>query len=216
MPSASLSDRLGLVVITDAELALPRPLLDVVEEALRAGAPTIQLRDKRSGAAELFEAAWALRELTHEAGALLFINDRLDVALAVGADGVHLGPDDVPVGAVRASVPRDFLIGASTDDPGVARRLAAAGADYIGCGTVYETRTKPDAGRLIGLDGLQRVATAVAIPVIGIGGVSVELSAEVAGTSASGIAVIGAVMSANDVGSAVSQLMAPWVGRAEC
>lgn len=214
MPSASFSDRLRLVVITDADLALPRTVVDVVEESLRAGAPTIQLRDKSSGAAEMFETARVLRELTHEAGALLFINDRLDVALAAGADGVHLGPDDIPVGAARASVPRGFLIGASTDDPEEARRLAATGADYIGCGTVYETFTKPDAGPAIGLDGLERVATAVAIPVIGIGGISVHFSQDVAGTSASGVAVVGAVMSADDVGAAVAQLMAPWIGRA--
>ena len=211
----TLSDRLGLVVITDAELALPRALVDVVGDALRAGARTIQLRDKRSSGAELCATARDLREVTHEADALLFINDRLDVALAVGADGVHLGPDDIPVDAVRASVPRSFLIGASTDDPERARTLAAAGADYIGCGTVYETRSKTDAGRVIGLDGLERVATAVAIPVIGIGGVSAERSAEIAATSASGIAVIRAVMAAEDVGAAVSRLMAPWVGRVE-
>ena len=212
MTSTALSDRLKLIVITDADLAYPRSVVDVAREALRAGAPAIQLRDKRSGGAELFATARALLEHAHEAGALLFINDRVDVALAVGAHGVHVGPDDIPVGAIRGSVRHDFLIGTSTDDPSQARRLASAGADYIGCGTIYETSSKPDCGPVIGLHGLERVATSVEIPVIGIGGISVERSAEVASTSAAGIAVIGAVMSAADVGAAVSRLMASWIG----
>ncbi len=212
MLSAALSDRLKLIVITDAELAYPRTIVEVARAALRAGARAIQLRDKSGTGAELFTTARALIEQTREAGALLFINDRLDVALAVGADGVHLGPDDIPVGAVRASVPAGFLIGASTADPEEARRLAAVGADYIGCGTVYDTSSKPDPGRVIGLDGLERVAAAVEIPVIGIGGISVVRSADVASTSAAGIAVIGAVMSAEDVRATVSRLLGPWVG----
>ena len=212
MTSAALSDRLKLIVITDADLAFPRTVVEVARDALRAGASAIQLRDKRGGGAELFTTARALLDCTQETGALLFINDRVDVALAVGAHGVHVGPDDIPVGAIRASVPSDFLIGTSTDDPSQARRLASAGADYIGCGTVYETSSKPDGGSVIGLHGLERVATSVEIPVIGIGGISAERSAEVASTSAAGIAVIGAVMSAEDVGAAVSRLLAPWVG----
>ena len=212
MTSAALSDRLKLIVITDAELAYPRTVVEVARDALRAGAPAIQLRDKRGAGAELCATARVLLEHTHEAGALLFINDRVDVALAAGADGVHVGPDDIPVGAIRASVPSDFLIGTSTDDPSQARQLASEGADYIGCGTIYETLSKPDAGCVIGLRGLERVATSVEIPVIGIGGISVEQSVEVASTSAAGIAVIGAVMSAEDVGAAVSRLLAPWVG----
>ena len=212
MTSAVLSDRLKLIVITDAELAYPGSVVEVARDALRAGAPAIQLRDKRSAGAELFTTARALLEHTHEAGALLFINDRVDVALAVGADGVHVGPDDIPVGAIRASVPSHFLIGTSTDDPSRARRLAFEGADYIGCGAVYETSSKPDVGCVIGLNALERVATSVEIPVIGIGGISVQQSAEIASTSAAGIAVIRAVMAAQDVGAAVSRLLAPWVG----
>jgi len=211
MTSAALSDRLKLIVITDPELAYPRTVVEVARDALRAGARAIQLRDRSGACAELFTTARALLEHTHEVGALLFINDRVDVALAVGADGVHVGPDDIPVGAIRASVPSDFLIGTSTDDPSHAHMLASAGADYIGCGTVYETSSKPDAGCVIGPHGLERVATSVEIPVIGIGGISVERSAEVASTSAAGIAVMGAVMSAEDVGATVSRLLAPWV-----
>jgi thiamine-phosphate diphosphorylase len=138
----------------------------------------------------------------------------MDVALALGADGVHVGPDDLPVADVRRAVPADFLVGTSTDDPERARALATAGADYIGCGTVYATQSKADAGTVIGLEGLQRVIAAVDVPVVGIGGIDAPRSAEVAAyTGAVGVAVIGAVMGADDVERAVRALLAPWEGR---
>jgi thiamine-phosphate pyrophosphorylase len=211
---AELADRLRLIVITDEELARPRAVIDVVAAALAAGAPAVQLRAKRATARELLEIGRRLQPLARDAGALLFVNDRVDVALALGADGVHLGPDDLPVASVRAATPDGFLIGASADDPEVARGLARDGADYIGCGTVYPTGTKPDAGEVIGLVGLDRVATAVDVPVVGIGGITVERSAEVAATTrASGVAVVGTVMRAPDVRAAVRGLLAPWMER---
>lgn len=213
MTSEALARRLRLIVITDSDLAGPRGVVRIVREALEAGAPAIQLRDKHAGAAELFETASELVALTHDAGALLFINDRLDVALAVGADGVHVGPDDIPVRAIRTAVPAGFLIGASTDDPERARRLIGAGADYIGCGTVYPTTSKPDAGHVIGLEGLAAVAAAVEVPVVGIGGVTIERAVEIATTSAVGVAVIGAVIGAESVEAAVRGLMRPWAER---
>jgi thiamine-phosphate pyrophosphorylase len=185
--------------------------VDVIVAALAAGAPAVQVRAKHTSARELLELGRAVLAVARERGALLFVNDRLDVALALGADGVHLGPDDVPVAAARRAVPERFLIGASTDDPEVARRLVAEGASYVGCGTVYATTTKPDAGEVIGLDGLDRVARAVDVPVVGIGGITVERSAEVAAhTRAAGVAVVGAVMRSDDVGSTVRGLLAPW------
>jgi thiamine-phosphate diphosphorylase len=102
-------------------------------------------------------------------------------------------------------------LGASTDDPERARSLAEAGADYIGCGTVYATTTKADAGPVIGIEGLERVAEAVDVPVVGVGGIDAGRSAEIASrTRASGVAVVGAVMRAKDVGDVVRRLMAPW------
>ena len=200
-------------MITDAELARPRSVLDVVAAALAAGAPAVQARAKGASARELHELAEALLPLARARGALLFVNDRLDVALAVGADGVHLGDEDLPVSAAREAASHPFLIGASADDPDVARRLVRDGADYIGCGAVWATSTKPDAGDVIGLDGLERVAVAVDVPVIGIGGVTASRSAEVAGTRAAGVAVVGAVMAAPEVGAAVEALLAPWKAR---
>jgi thiamine-phosphate pyrophosphorylase len=208
--AGAASPDLSLIVVTDAALASPRSVLEVVRAAVMAGAPAIQLRDKHAGARDLLAQARALREATRVAGALLFVDDRLDVALAAGADGVHLGPHDVPVAAARRVAPPGFLIGASTDDPDEARRLCAEGADYLGCGTVWATSTKANAGATIGLEGLDRIARAVDVPVVGIGGITVDRSAEVAATSAAGVAVVGAVMSAHDVGAAVRGLLAPW------
>ena len=201
--------------MTDAALARPRAVTEVVAAALAAGAPAIQLRAKDASARDILELGRAIQPLARERGALLVVNDRLDVALALGADGVHLGPDDLPVAAARRATPPGFLIGASADDPDVARQLVADGASYIGCGAVYATTTKRDAGEVIGLEGLDRVARAIDAPVVGIGGVDAPRSAEIAGrTRAAGVAVVGAVMAAKDVAGAVDALLQPWRARA--
>ncbi|CAN5789482.1 thiamine phosphate synthase [soil metagenome] len=197
-----------LIVITDRALAAPRSVLPVVEAALDAGAPVIQLRDKRATAGSLLQQAKALLPAVRAAGALLFINDRLDVALAAGADGVHLGPDDIPVAAARRIAPADFFVGYSTDDPEDARRAEAHGASYIGCGAVFGTTSKEEAaGEAIGPERLDVVARAVSIPVVGIGGINAGNIGEIHATAAAGAAVIGAVMQAPDPGAAVANLL---------
>ena len=207
----TLRRALRLIVITDPALAAPRTVEEIVEEALSAGAPAVQLREKGASARKLMARAERLRELTRRWDALLFINDRFDIALAAGADGVHLGPHDPPVKAIRSVAPDGFLIGHSTDDPEEAKEAAAHGADYIGCGAVYPTATKSDAGGAIGVEGLAKVATAVEIPVVGIGGISPEGAREIAAhTPAAGVAVIGAVMGASDPGGVVKALLAPF------
>ena len=207
----SLKTRLRLIVITDVELAAPRTVLHVVEAALHAGAPAIQLRAKGASARDVAETGRALLTLTRAAKALLFVNDRLDVALAVGADGVHVGPDDLPVEAIRRCAPEGFLIGSSTDEPSIARALVREGADYIGCGTVWPTGTKLNAGASIGLSGLRSVVESVAVPVVAIGGIDGERAAEIAThTNAAGVAVVGAAMAAPDIRAAVEKLLSPW------
>jgi thiamine-phosphate pyrophosphorylase len=199
---------LRLIVITDAALAAPRSIIDIVKAALVAGAPAIQLRDKDSGSRDLVALADELRLLTRSYNARLFVNDRVDVARVAGADGVHLGPDDIPVTAARRIVPASFLIGYSTDDPDAARTAERDGADYIGCGAVFGTTTKEDAAdERIGTARLDAVARAVRIPVVAIGGVSVSNIAEIGATAAAGAAVVGAVMRAPDPGAAVRLLL---------
>ena len=201
---------LRLIVVTDARLAQPRSIEAVVAAALEAGAPAIQLRDKQADARQLFEQAVRLRALTSRFQALLFVNDRFDVALAAGADGVHIGPDDMPLAAARRAVPRPFLIGTSTDDPAAARRAQEDGADYIGCGAGFATTSKAVGDEQIGPVGLRRVVQAVSIPVVGIGGVSEGNVALVAEAGAAGAAVIKAVMAASDVAVTVTRLLAPF------
>ena len=201
---------LRLIVITDNRLAEPRGVLDIVRIAVAAGAPAVQLRDKTATARELLQQAEALRIITRSHDALLFINDRLDVALAAQADGVHLGPDDIPLAAARAAVSDDFLIGVSTDDPEQARQAQGHGADYIGCGAVFGTSSKDVGGEAIGVEQLGQVVRAVDIPVVGIGGVDVQNVSQVAATGAAGAAVIGAVMKARDVEAAVKALLSPF------
>ncbi len=207
-------------------LARPRALSGVVREALAGGAPTIQLRLKSASARELLEAAQTLMPVVRSAGALFIVNDRLDVALAAGADGVHLGPDDLPVKDVRraadaravdadarSGVADTFIVGYSTDTTDEAARAEAEGADYLGVGAVYATANKSDAGDVIGLKGLRRVVKAVSIPVVAIGGITPERAPAVAKTGACGSATIGAVMSAAEPAEAVRELLLPFGGR---
>jgi thiamine-phosphate diphosphorylase len=199
------------MVITDRELAGDRDWLAIVEAALAAGATSVQLRDKNASSGELLELARALHPVCRRHRALFLVNDRFDVALAAGADGVHLGDDDLPVAAVRRVVPRGFIIGRSADTEGAARAAEAAGADYLGVGSVFGTRTKHEViGEAIGTERLARVARAVSIPVVGIGGVTAANAAEVARAGAAGIAVVSAVMSAADPAAAARELGASW------
>lgn len=199
---------LRLIVVTDRRLASPRTVEEVVRAALEAGAPAVQLRDKAAPPRALLEQARALLPIVHAAGALLFVNDRIDVALAAGADGVHLGPDDLPVAAARHLAGPEFLIGYSTDSPDLARRAQADGASYIGCGAVFGTATKKEAaGENIGPDRLAQVVDAVAIPVVGIGGITPENIGAVAGSGAAGVAVVSAIMAAPDPQSAAGALL---------
>jgi len=199
---------LRLIVITD--FGLTHDPLNVVRRALAAGAPAVQLRHKTATPARLLELAREIRDLTRAAGALLFVNDRLDVALAAGADGVHLGPEDLPVAAARAVAPDGFLIGYSTDRPDRAARAVRDGADYIGCGAVFGTTSKQVDGERIGPAGLERVVRAVDRPVVGIGGIDTDNVRQVAATGAAGAAVIGAVMAAPDPAAAVRSLLRPF------
>jgi len=208
VPGAELAQRLRLMVLTRPRPACGRPLIEVVEACLAAGATAIQLRDKEAGSAELLAMARELAPAVRAGGGLFLVNDRLDVALLAGADGVHLGPDDLPIEAARAVAPPGFLVGFSTDDPRTGRRAAAAGADYLGIGAVYGTASKPEAaGEAIGPDRVEEVLAASGIPGVGIGGIMAANAGAVAAAGA-GIAVLSAVMDAQDPPVAVQALLA--------
>lgn len=202
-----LRSRLRLMVVTDPDCGPGRGVVDVVRAALRGGAPAIQLRMKDAPAREMAEAARALLAETRAAGALLFINDRVDVALAAGADGAHVGQDDLPVEPARALVPPGFLLGVSAETVELARQAQSDGADYVGVGPVYATGSKADAGDAVGAARIAEVAAAVRIPVVGIGGITIANAPPVIEAGAAGIAVISAVMRADDPESAVRALL---------
>lgn len=198
MNTNSLADRLSLVVVTDHACGEGRTLVQVVRAALAGGAPAVQLRWKDGTGREMVELGLELLEETRRAGALLFINDRVDVALAIAADGAHIGADDLPVRAAREISPPGFLLGRSADSAEEARQAELDGADYVGVGPIVATPSKTDAAAPIGVAGVRAVREEVGVPVVAIGGVDESNTAEVVAAGASGIAVIRAVVQAAD------------------
>lgn len=202
-----LSHRLRLIVIADTGIVEPERLLDVVQRVLAAGTPAIQLRAKAAGGGAQIELARALREATRQAGALFFVNDRVDVALAVGADGAHLGDDDLPIAGARAIVPPGFLLGRSVDTPAEALAAVREGADYLGAGPVFPTTSKADAGAVLGPAGIREIAAATVLPTVAIGGIEPGNVDQVFATGAAGVAVIRGVLQAPDPAGAARTLL---------
>jgi thiamine-phosphate pyrophosphorylase len=161
-------DAARLYAITpDAE---PDAVVRLVGAVLRGGADVVQLRHKTLARGALLELAGMLAAMAHQAGRLFIVNDHLDIAMLAGADGVHLGADDLPLEAARRVCGPGFLIGASANTPELARQAVAAGADYLGAGPAFPTSVKPEKA-VIGPEGVAAVAAAVAVPVFAIGGV---------------------------------------------
>jgi thiamine-phosphate diphosphorylase len=196
----------GLYVITDPHLGGGH--LMGARAALQGGARIIQLRDKEATTRQLVEYAQSLRTLTREYGALLIINDRLDVALAVEADGVHLGQDDLPVALARRIAGERLIIGVSAETVEEALRAEADGADYLGVGPMFATDTKPDAGVPVGPERLRAIKERVSIPVFGIGGITLQNAPQVLMAGADGICVISAIFTAPEPVQATRQLVA--------
>lgn len=188
---------LTLYVIPDRRLGAPRSILEQTAAALEGGATAIQLRDKELTARELTDLASRMTEMCREKGAKLFVNDRLDVALAAGADGCHLGQSDLPLAAARKLAPRPFLLGRSARTVEQARIALEEGADYLGVGAVYPTGTKDDAS-VIGIEGLRAVVKFTSLPVVAIGGIGSSSVRDVMATGASGVAVVSAVVGTPD------------------
>jgi thiamine-phosphate diphosphorylase len=196
----------SLYVLTDATLARGRSHEEIVAAALRGGATLIQYREKNATTRQMIEQAARVRDLCRAYGVPLVINDRVDVALAVEADGVHVGPDDMPVALARRLLGRDKIVGASAGTVAEADAAIAAGADYLGVGAIFATTSKADAGEPIGLEGLEQIVRISPIPVVGIAGIHAANAASVIRVGAQGIAVISAVVAAEDVERATREL----------
>ena len=196
----------SIYLLTDDTCLQGRPLLACVEEALGAGVTLLQYRSKYKDGGAMYQEALALKELCDRYHVPLIINDRVDVALAVGAAGVHVGQDDLPCRVVRNLVGDDFLIGVSAHNPEEAREAAAAGADYLGCGAVFGTATKAGVGTL-GLERLRSIRQAVSLPIVGIGGVKATNYGQVLATGANGAAIISGILAATDIGGEVAKFV---------
>lgn len=185
----------ALYLVTDRRLCRA-PLLDAVEECLGAGLRAVQLREKDLPVRDLLALARPLREATRRHGARLLINDRADVALAIGADGVQRTHDSLPIGALRAFTPSGFLLAASVHSLDEAREAAGQGADCLVFGPVWATPSKRPFGPSQGLGALSAVAAASAVPVLAIGGINPARAREALGAGAAGVAVISAILAA--------------------
>ncbi len=196
-----------LYLIASKGAAAPRPLIEVAREALEAGVRCIQLRDKELEARTLHDLAAELRELTEGYEARLLINDRVDVAHAVSADGVHLTGKSFFPSEARRLLGASALIGVSTHSVEEARRAESSGADFVTLGPVYRTPSKEPYGEPIGLDPVKEAATALNIPVFAIGGINAKRTEEVIGAGAYGVALISAILSADDVRRAAVEVL---------
>ncbi|HZN04397.1 MAG TPA: thiamine phosphate synthase [Candidatus Polarisedimenticolia bacterium] len=194
--------RYHLYVLTDVTLVPGRTHTDIVRAALAGGADAVQIRDKATTAQNLGRAVAECQPLARKFGAALLVNDRVDVALLAGADGAHVGPEDLPARAARRLLKRPALLGVSAGTLEEAKKAVRDGADYLGVGPIFGSRTKPDAGPPLGLEPLEAIVRAVQVPVVAIGGIDHENVAAVAATGCAGAAVIAAVVTAPDMAAA--------------
>ncbi|MFN3393102.1 MAG: thiamine phosphate synthase [Candidatus Thermochlorobacter sp.] len=197
----------GLCVITDTTVQQRFSHLELAELAMRGGANIIQLRDKHLPAKELFALAVAMRTLTLAFGKLFIVNDRADIALAANADGVHLGQTDLPIPAARKILGKDKIIGGTASTLEEALAVEREGADYIGFGHIFPTTSKKKPTPPKGLEYLRKVVSAVKIPVMAIGGITVENAESVLKTGVRSLAVLSAVATAESPERAAAELV---------
>jgi thiamine-phosphate pyrophosphorylase len=197
-----------LYLITDRKLFhSSEEMLKAMEKALDGGIRAVQLREKDLNTRELLSLAYEVRELTKRFGARLFVNDRVDIALAAGADGVHLGETGMPVRAARKASDGGLIIGVSTHGIDEARKAQEDGADFITLGPVYETPSKMRYGKPIGIHVLRGASGALSLPVYAIGGIRIDRIKEILQQGAYGIALISAILTAEDVRKTTEEFM---------
>jgi thiamine-phosphate diphosphorylase len=196
----------SLYLITDRDLSRGRATPDVVKAALAGGVDVVQLRDKTVETALMVEDGLWVHELTVQAGKPLIVNDRIDVALAIEAEGAHVGQTDIPAAMARALLAAPRILGVSTSETDMARRAYVDRADYIGFGPLYHTSTKQTVASPRGLEMLPQVLEAVPIPVIVLGGISLDNIEDVVAAGADHVAVCSCIVAADDVQRAAATL----------
>ena len=202
----------GLYIILDPSVCPARPLVEVLIAAAEAGASLFQYRNKTASMKEAYTEALALRHAAAKAGVLFIVNDRCDLALAVDADGVHLGQGDLPLDLARKVMGPDKLIGISTHNPDQVREAAAGKPDYLGFGPIFKPGSKQDHDSVVGLEGLRTIRSLTSLPVFAIGGIQIDQVGEVVRAGANGVAVISAILKAPDISHAVKMFLAQLPG----
>ena len=195
----------SIYLVTDDGCLQGRALIDCVREALEGGVTLVQYRAKTASSAEMYAEALQLKALCDSFKVPLIINDRLDIAMAVGAAGVHLGQDDLPCAAARKILGEDYLIGVSAHNPAEAKTALQSGADYLGCGAVFGTATMADVKKL-GTEGLTAICREKGLPVVGIGGVTADNYREVRAAGADGAAIVSGILAQPDIRTTVEAI----------
>lgn len=195
----------SIYLVTDDGCLQGRALIDCVREALEGGVTLVQYRAKTASSAKMYNEALQLKALCDSFNVPLIINDRLDIAMAVGAAGVHLGQDDLPCAVARRILGEEYLIGVSAHNPTEAKAALQSGADYLGCGAVFGTATKADVKKL-GTDGLAAICREKGLPVVGIGGVTADNYREVRAAGADGAAIVSGILAQPDISATVEAI----------
>ncbi len=196
----------SLYLVTDRGISRERTTIQIVEAALRGGVTCVQLREKTCSTREFITQALSIKDHLKRYNVPLIINDRVDIALAVNADGVHLGQSDMPIEKAKAILKDSMIIGISAESLKNAVQAEKDGADYIGVGSIYATSTKTDTASPLGLEGLREIRRSVKIPLVCIGGLNRENAGEVINNGADGVAVVSAIVAAHDPEKAAGEL----------
>ena len=195
----------SVYLVTDHRNTTDEEFLNIIEEAIKGGTTIVQLREKTASTKEFYQLALKVKEITSKYDVSLLINDRIDIALAVDSDGVHIGQDDMPAGIARKIIGKDKILGVSASTVAEAKKAEADGADYIGSGAVFPTATKDDADSVSKLQ-LKEIVHSIDIPVVAIGGITLENADTLKDTGIAGFSVVSAIMSADNPREASQKL----------
>ena len=195
----------SVYLVTDRRNKTDDEFLNIIEEAIKGGTTIVQLREKTASTKEFYDLALKVKEITSRYGVPLLINDRIDIALAVGSEGVHIGQDDMPADIAREIIGEDKILGVSASTVEEAKKAEIDSADYIGSGAVFPTSTKDDADS-VSKEELKEIVDSIDIPVVAIGGITVENASTLKGSGIAGVSVVSAIMSAEDPKEASGKL----------
>lgn len=205
----------AIYLVTDRSMIGQRNFLDCIRDAIYGGVSVVQLREKDLSSRQFYELGLQVQAITQQYNVPLIINDRLDIALAIGACGVHLGQTDLPASIARRLLGPQKLLGVSVNNSQEAMQAEREGADYVGAGAVFPTSTKHNV-RPLGLDGLTTIKRAVHIPVLAIGGINQSNILDVKRADVDGVCVVSAILGIPDIKSAAREFRAAWQGKDEC